>query len=297
MQDHTLPCTVQRITIDGVDLAVKSLRAGPYPEHSSRIPVVCLSAAGHDALDFAPLAQRLGAAFEFICIEWPGHGDSGADHQPASAVRYAELVEGALWQLSLRNPIIIGNSIGGATAIRYAARRPVRGLVLCDSGGLVEVDATVRKACRLFERFFALGQRGAWWYPAVFSLYYRIVLPKPAAAKQRRRIVANGIKLAPLLRQAWASFGQPEADLRDLSASLTHPIWVAWAKHDRVIPLQRCLPAIRALQNATLDTFDAGHSAFLEQPDQFAERFAAFVDGLDRHQPAVTPPIEMCAHA
>ena len=57
--------------------------------------------------------------------------------------------------LDLPAPVIIGNSIGGAVAIRHAARHPVRGLVLCDSGGLVPVDRTVQRFCALFEAFFA----------------------------------------------------------------------------------------------------------------------------------------------
>src|SRR5580658_2925310 len=94
------------VTVDKVPLAVK--RAG------SGAPVVCLTATGHDAQDFAPLAQRLAHKFEIICIEWPGHGDSKADHVPASAARYADLAGAVLRILNVREPLLVGNSIGGA---------------------------------------------------------------------------------------------------------------------------------------------------------------------------------------
>jgi pimeloyl-ACP methyl ester carboxylesterase len=272
---HAKPAfRTETLAIDNVPISIKRAGRG--------IPIVCLAATGHDAYDFAPLAARIGSNFELVCVEWPNHGDSGADSQSASAIRYAELVEGVLWQLSIRDPIIIGNSIGGAAAIHYAARRPVRALILCDSGGLVEVDAKVARICRLFERFFAAGERGAWWFPTLFALYYRMVLQKPAAAGQRRRIVSQARRLAPTIRQAWASFGTREADVRALSANLDIPIWVAWARYDRVIPLSYCLPAIKSLKNAKVDMFDAGHTAFLEQPDQFAEKFEQFVATLTR---------------
>ena len=264
--------TLSILTIDGVRLAVDRVGAGPA--------VVCLSAVGHDARDFDGLAERLGQQFEFIRIEWPGHGRSGPDHEPAAPARYAALLSGVLAQIGVAEPILIGNSIGGAVAIRHAASHPVRGLVLCDSGGLLAVDQAVRRFCRLFEAFFAAGERGAAWFGPAFALYYRLVLPSRAARDQRRRIIANGRRLAPLLRQAWASFGQADADIRDLAAGLETPIWVAWARSDHVLPLSLCRPALAQLRDHSLTLFAGGHTPFLEQPEAFAEGFKRFAARL-----------------
>lgn len=273
------------VTFEGVSLSIKRTGRGE--------PVVCLPAVGHDALDFAPLAERLGSAFEFICIEWPGHGQSGPDRVPASATRYSELLEAALPRLGIGNPILLGNSIGGAVAIYYAARHKVRALVLCDSAGLVEINAKVVKFCRLFSRFFAAGARGAWWFKPLFGLYYRNVLPSRPALAQRQRIIASAYRVAPVLAQAWQSFGKPAADIRELAAQLTVPIWIAWARRDRVIPLRVCRPAIERLKHASLDVFDGGHSAFLEQPDEFAAKFQQFVSrlGADAQSPDTEPAL------
>jgi len=261
-----------QVIVDRVPLAVTRVGQG--------VPVVCLSATGHDAGDFAALAQRVGKQCELICIEWPGHGYSGQDHRPACAARYSELVDGVMNTLELGAAVMLGNSIGGAAAILCAARRPVRALVLCDSGGLLAITGAVRKFCALFEKFFAAGERGAWWYQPIFTVYYRLVLPQRSAAAQRRRIVAQARARAPVLRQAWASFARSDADIRAIAAGLNVPIWVAWGKQDRIISLAACLPAIRQFKHYTLDTFAAGHSAFLEQPDEFAEKFLKFVAGL-----------------
>src|SRR5262249_5610698 len=123
------------VVADGVPLAVHRIGSGE--------PVVCVSAIGHDSHDFDELAARVSDRFELICIEWPGHGDSGDDAQCASAARYADLLVAAIDRLQLGAPILIGNSIGGTASILYASRRPVRGLVLCDTGGLVEITSTV----------------------------------------------------------------------------------------------------------------------------------------------------------
>jgi pimeloyl-ACP methyl ester carboxylesterase len=262
--------TVQHRDIDGVRLAVDRVGQGR--------PVVCLSSICHDAHDFDALADRLGDRFEFIRIEWPGHGRSGPDTRPASAERYAELVAATLDELGVERPLVIGNSIGGATAIQVATARPVAGVVLCDSGGLVRVDATVRRICSIMAGFFAAGEARAWWFGTAFALYYRVVLPSPAAHAQRARIIAGAYDTAGRAREAWLSFARPEADLRAKAAALAMPVWVAWGRRDWATPLSLCRAGIEAIPGVELTLFEGGHSPFLEQPDDFAPAFAAFAD-------------------
>jgi 4,5:9,10-diseco-3-hydroxy-5,9,17-trioxoandrosta-1(10),2-diene-4-oate hydrolase len=257
--------------VDGVSLYVERKGRGSQ--------VLCLTAMGHDAHDFDPLIERLGDRFEFIMVEWPGHGRSAMDAKPASAARYAALLERLAPKLRLDAPIVLGNSIGGAAGLIYASKFPVRALVLCNSGGLAEVTPGLTRACNLFAAFFAAGAQGAWWFGPVFALYYRLVLRKRAAAAQRCKIVANARKMAPLLRDAWTSFGRPEAYLGPLAERLEAPVWVAWAMRD-LTPLDWCRPTIAKFRHGRLSGFDAGHTAFLEQPDAFAAEFTAFVDQL-----------------
>jgi 4,5:9,10-diseco-3-hydroxy-5,9,17-trioxoandrosta-1(10),2-diene-4-oate hydrolase len=144
----------------------------------------------------------------------------------------------------------------------------------------MEVSPVVARVCSAFAGFFA-GERGAAWYGPAYALYYRLlVLPQPVARDRRRQIIAEGRRLAPLLRQAWESFGRPDADIRALAAGLQIPVWAAWGSNDRVIPLGACLPAIRALRHGRLTRYVAGHAAFLEQPDAFAADFADWAETL-----------------
>ena len=273
-----VPAGSPSLICDGVSLA--------FSRHGQGQPIVCLHAIGHGGADFAALIPALHHQFELICIDWPQQGRSGADSQPASATRYAQLLELVLQQLDIKNPIIIGNSIGAAAAILYAARQPVRALVLCDAGGLVPVNWFTRSFINLFILFFQAGTHGMWGFPTLFRLYYRhMILPSPAAAAQRQLIIDSASNIAPVLRDAWYSFKQPEADIRAVAASLDIPIWCAWAKQDRVIPLWMCRPAIKQLKHAQLSTFRGGHSAFLEQPEAFVAGLLNFINTLDDAQP------------
>jgi 4,5:9,10-diseco-3-hydroxy-5,9,17-trioxoandrosta-1(10),2-diene-4-oate hydrolase len=269
LSEMGVPAGSPEIAVDGVRLAVAREGRGP--------PVVCLHAIGHGGRDFEAFTKALRHRFEIIRIDWPGQGRSGEDAQPASAVRYADLLAGVMTQLEVSAPILVGNSIGGAAAIIYASRAPVRALVLCDPGGLVPVDGEAQRFCGAFARFFRAGLRRAWWFKPAFRLYYGLVLPSPAARAQRERIIANCHELSPVLAQAWESFGRPDADVRHLAASLRVPVWFAWAGADRVIPLSRCRAAIRAMKAATVTEFSGGHAAFLEQPQAFVAGFEQFV--------------------
>lgn len=262
------------VVVDGTALAYDDEGAGPA--------VICLHAIGHGASDFARLRARLSSAHRVVALDWPAQGHSGADRVPASASRYADLLALFLDALGIERAVLVGNSIGGAAAIRYAALHPerVRALVLENPGGLDGVDRLARVVCGAMAAFFAAGARGAAWYPPAFRAYYRLVLQRPAAAAQRARIVAAARELAPVLREAWQSFATPAADLRPFASRLACPVLFAWAARDQFVQLRRSLPAIRRIPRARLERFPAGHAAHLETPDAFEAAVEEFLGSL-----------------
>jgi len=259
--------------VDGVRLIYDDEGQGPA--------LVCLHAIGHGAGDFAGLRAALRARHRVIALDWPGHGSSDDDHEPPSAARYARLLAGFLDALGIGRAVVLGNSIGGAAAIRLAATHPdrVQALVLANPGGLDRGGggAMNRAVTGAMARFFAAGARGARWYPRAFATYYRMVLTEPAAAAQRARIVAQGAEIAGVLRDAWRSFGTDEADIRPLAPAVRCPVLFAWAARDRINQLGRCRAAFARFPDARLETFRAGHAAFLEAPAAFEESLARFL--------------------
>lgn len=274
----------KHLLVDGVRLAYDDDGAGP--------PLVCLHAIGHGARDFERLRERFRSRYRVIALDWPGQGESDDDHLPASAARYATLLRGVVDALQLNELVVLGNSIGGAAAIRFAADHPAetRGVVLVNPGGLDRVDRVARLFTRTMAAFFAAGARGARWYPWAFRRYYAMVLPRRPARAQRERIVACGTEVAPVLAQAWRSFGEPSADTRALAARLACPVFVAWAKHDRIIQLRRNRPAIERIPGVRFELFPGGHAPFLECPDEFEASLGHFLEEVwragDERRPA-----------
>jgi pimeloyl-ACP methyl ester carboxylesterase len=250
-------------------------------------PVICLHAAGHGGRDYEGFTGfAITKGFEVICVDWPGHGNSLSDAsgRAISADYYAELLADLVPKLcGARKPILLGNSIGGAAALSFAVRQPskVRGLVLCNPGGLAPLDGLAKSVIGAMVRFFAAGEAGAAWFPRAFGLYYHFVLPGKAAMGQRARIVAAGPEMAFLLRQAWDSFRQSNADLRARAAGLHVKTLFAWAKQDQIVAWSRSKQAVHALPNAEVKFFKGGHAPFLEDPDNFNAAFMDFVARLD----------------
>jgi len=272
---HDSPA-LTNLWINGAGARVMARRCGTGPAS------VCLHATGHGARDFDRMAQRLGGAFEFIAIDWPGQGDSPREAAPASAARYAEILENVVDQLGLQRCFLLGNSIGGAAAIIYAAKHPerVRGLVLCNSGGLVASNLLVRMYCRMIARRFERGAAGARSFRKWFARYYRQVLPREEAAWRREEIVAAGVRSAPVLAEAWRSFAAPDADIRALVPSLTMPVLYAWGLRDRTLPWAWVKPAAQQTPRAEIALFDAGHAVFLEEPEAFDAALSRFATGI-----------------
>lgn len=271
----------REVTVDGVRLAFSDEGSDPAPA------LVCLHAIGHGGGDFSRVRARWRGRRRVIVVDWPGQGHSGPDHVPTTVARYERLLAGLLDELEVERAVLLGNSIGGATAFFHAARAPERvaALVLENPGGLDRNDdAIARVALGAMTRFFAAGVRGARWFPVAFALYYRMVLPRAAAAPQRQRIIAAGHELAPLLLDAWRGFAAPEADMRALAGRIRCPVLFAWATRDRFVQLRRARPTIAAIPNALVVTYRAGHAPHLEEPEAFEaelERFLAALSGDD----------------
>ncbi|MEV8415539.1 alpha/beta hydrolase [Streptomyces niveus] len=132
MVAFTATITTDVTTDDGVRLTCTEY--GPCEE--SAVPVLLLHGlAGHTA-EWDALAELLGPAYRLVGYDARGHGRSDRlpeDVSRAAHVRDAVAVAG---QLALARPVLIGQSLGGLTALLTAATHPdlVRTLVLVEAG-------------------------------------------------------------------------------------------------------------------------------------------------------------------
>lgn len=261
------------VVVNGIKLAYDDEGTGPV--------LLCLHAIGHGAGDYVALRERVKHRYRVIALDWPGHGRSEGESDTPGDERYAVHLEAFVHALGLERFILLGNSVGGGAAIRFAARHSdkVRALIVINSAGLFARVPIVPWFIRLLSRyFFGAGVRRRRWYPRAFAAYYRRMLRGDAAAEQRQRIIDSAYEQAPLLAAAWHQFAEPSADVRHLAERVRCPVLVVWATLDPANHLWVNRPGIARFRDMQLITFRAGHSPFLEMPDEFVPAMHTFLD-------------------
>ena len=270
---------VQCVTVLGIRLAYSD------PDARSSLPIViCLHAIGHGGRDFDEFRSHFSKDYRIITLDWPGQGNSDDDHEAASVSRYTELFTNFVGQLKLEKFFILGNSIGGGVAIRYASENPekVKALILCNPAGLDQGGFFARIFIGWIERRMRSGTKKEESFRDWFKRYYHKVLITDESADERERIIASAYEIAPILEQAWRSFRMPEGDLRSLIPQVKMPVLFAWAEKDGYVQWSRCKEAVEKFVNRKVVLFKAGHAPFLETSSEFNTAAELFFNSLKR---------------
>ncbi len=75
---------------------------------------------------FRPLMLALGAPYDILVPDLPGHGLSTAPAVEYDAAYFTDVIEGFLAACDVRDAVVVGESIGGSIALALAARRNPR---------------------------------------------------------------------------------------------------------------------------------------------------------------------------
>ena len=207
-------------------------------------------------------AQSLSADHRVIRLDLPGHGlsepDPAGDYTDA---RSLQLVIALMDQLGVARASIVGHSIGGRIAWRFAANHPQRTdkLVLVAPDGFASPGFEYGKAAEV---------------PAVLGLM-RYVMPKPVLRMNLAPAYANpaaltddittryhDLMLAPGGRTAMLMRLQQTVltDPRPMLAGITAPTLLVWGEADAMIPVANAQDYLRAVKGSRLVAIPAtGH--------------------------------------
>ncbi|HEX4165234.1 MAG TPA: alpha/beta hydrolase [Bryobacteraceae bacterium] len=101
-----------------------------YLDSGGELPVIiALHAHWMEAVTFSGLADAVSSEWRLIALDQRGHGDS--DHADSyTRDNYLGDIEAFFSHLTLKNAVLLGNSLGGVNAYQFAARHPERVLAL-----------------------------------------------------------------------------------------------------------------------------------------------------------------------
>jgi pimeloyl-ACP methyl ester carboxylesterase len=178
--------------------------------------------------------------------------------------------------------VLVGNSLGGATAMLVAADHPARveALVLVSSAtpeARVGLPVHLMRARVLGEVALAAATR-----PLVAHGLRRWLFAN--AARVTNRVIDDAWRPLTIPGTRRAALAAVRSDRRrylGLEARVRVPTLIVWGRQDRLIPVAEAAKLQSRIAGSRLIVLDdAGHLPQREQPDAFSNAVAGFVTGL-----------------
>lgn len=252
------------------------------PEHAPNV-VLIHGIGDKGARDWTGLMSMLAPDFHVISFDLPGFGRSSKNNEQYTPKNYAAFVRYVVQQRIHKRPfLLVGHSMGGAIALRYASLYPddVQALVLADVPGILNHLAYSRYLGHLGIDHFVPKI-----YPAQndhLSNLMSTIAGKLEWAKPAPQIIL----LTPRLRQKFLSADPGRIAglalvLEDFSADLERvrtPTLVLWGGRDELAPLRNGRVLSANLPQAQLEVFEtSGHTPMDDVPELFNRRVAEFL--------------------
>lgn len=254
-----------------------------YLEAGKGDPVVLIHGSGPGVTSYANWRVVLPALAENFRVLAPDMVGFGFTERPANIEyglqTWADQVVGLMDTLELPTAHMVGNSFGGAIALRIATQHPDRvgKLVLMGSMG---VPFPITE-----------GLERVWGYEPSFEnmrkvldvfAYSRDLVNDELAEVRYRGSIQPGFQesfaaMFPAPRQRWVeAMCTPEDDIR----RLPHRTLIVHGREDQVIPVQTSLRLEELIDNADLSVYShCGHWSMIERTADFNRNVTEFFSG------------------
>ncbi len=253
--------------------------------------VVLLHGGGPGASAWSNFGANMpvfATAFRTLMMDLPGFGESSTKPLTSHFFTHAaSALAGLLDQLGVAKTHLVGNSLGGGVAMRFALDYPKRTgrLVLMGPGGLslnVFAADPTEGVKRLTEFAAPLGPSREKMAAFLRTLVFDQSLITDELVDERYAHASRPEAVAAMTAMGMSFFGEHAQDgmlWRD-AHRLKHEVLLVWGREDRVNPLDGALVALKQIRRAQLHVFGGcGHWAQLEKFDEFNRLSIGFLQG------------------
>jgi len=286
ISDHTRTFT-RATNADGIETFY--LEAGPVDAP----PVVLVHGLGATNASMLPLVAALSRDFHVLAPDLPGHGGTQARGDAHRAEFLGSWLLAFLRETCDEPAVLVGNSLGGRTALESALISPgeIRGLVLlCPAVAFRRLRQFVPLVRLVRNEIAALpikvprsvamrGVRGLFadpsrladaWYDAAVDEFMRVF-----------NIRANRLAIFSALRHVYLDEPFGESGFWDRLPALEPPALFLWGDHDTLVPAGFARFVAEALPNAESVVLDScGHIPQFEHPELTARLTRGFIAAL-----------------
>ncbi|UZK67794.1 alpha/beta fold hydrolase [Sphingomonas sp. M1-B02] len=250
-------------TVDGVRLRLRD--TGP----SDAPAIILLHGFGASLDTWEPWAKALSARYRVIRFDLPGFGLTGADPTgDYSDQREINILTGLMDQLRVDRAALVGNSLGGRIAWKFAAAHPARvtRLVLISPDGFASPGFDYDKPPNVPLMMQALpyvAPRAMLRSNLAAAYANAAALRETTVTRYRDLMLAPGVRRAMLERMGQTILLNPAPILARIEA----PTLLLWGERDGMIPISNAADYLRHLADGELVRLpDLGHVPFEEDP-------------------------------
>ncbi len=264
------------------DLTLHYHEAGTATEVGAGLPLVMLHGGGPGASswsNFGSCLDRFAATFRVLLVDQPGFGRSD---KPAVEGHFftfaADKLAALLDELGIEKVHLLGNSLGGGTAVRFALKYPKRvgRLILMGPGGL-SLNVFSPDPTEGTKRLFEFGAPPGPSKEKMAAFLRTMVKDQSLVTDElveERFASATAPGTAEAMASMGASFMNPDTFEEGMlwrdAYKLRQPTLLTWGREDRVNPLDGALAALKLIPKASLHVFgNCGHWAQIEAADEF----------------------------
>ncbi len=271
------------------ELSLNYHEAGAATDLGGGLPLVMLHGGGPGASswgNFGACLPRFATRFRTILLDQPGFGDSGRTEIVGNFFTFAaDALLAFLDERGIDRVHLLGNSLGGGTATRFALRHPDRvgRLVLMGPGGL-SLNLFHAEPTEGIQRLYDFAGSPT---PESLEAFMRTMVVNQDLITPELVAERFAHATAPGAKQAMAAMGasmmKPDTYeegfvWRD-AYKLRRPVLLTWGREDRVNPLDGALLGLKLIPRDELHVFpNCGHWAQIEAADAFFEVTTTFLD-------------------
>ncbi|SDB91731.1 alpha/beta fold hydrolase [Shouchella lonarensis] len=257
-----------------------------YERHESRIKpaqgVVVLIHGFLASVDsYRRLVPILRKKYDVVVFDLPGFGRSSKRRAKVySFSEYAAVVHQLVIRLHLGSVTVVGHSMGGQVALKFAQRYPEdvsRVILLCSSGYLKCVKRPVRLASYL--PFSAQLLKWLVHKQTIKPLLQEVVYRKSCLTVEKMQAFERSLNENVFYKSLLYLAQQREGDMAtEVLQTITHPVLVIAAEQDRLIPLSTGKRLHQDLPESTFKLIrKCGHLLPEERPKEVAKAIDQFI--------------------
>ncbi|GAA3919881.1 alpha/beta fold hydrolase [Actinoplanes auranticolor] len=277
------PGPVREVTVRGARIRVRESGDPGHP------PVLLLHGIGRSLEDWDPQHERLAGDHRLISVDLPGFGLSEPLPGRVTLAALAEGVAATVDALGEDRPLhVMGNSLGGAVAMRMLAVAPSRiaTLTLVNSAGfgkevtlalrILAVPGLGKTLLRRLDARSAYRIERSLFHDRAHVTQERVEFALRVAARPHNaRVYLETARELGTLRGIRAPWRQT---LLGQVAAQAKPALIVWGDRDLILPATHLAAARAAFPHATTHLFaDTGHMPQIERADDFADLARLFL--------------------